>query len=92
MKEKNFLTIKTNKKDGKMKCPICGSELLEVGYPDELGYQRYCCPNDCEFWKTKQWILRARAYELLGVLVFALFFVLALPLALILRIFGRDKK
>ena len=71
-----------------MKCPICKAELLEVGYPDELGYQKYACPNGCEFWKTRRWILRAKACELLGALMFAFFFVLTLPIVLILRIFG----
>ena len=84
MKERKiFKPQKQIRKVGKMKCPICKAELLEVGYPDELGYQKYACPNGCEFW---------RACELLGALIFAFFFVLTLPIALILRIFGRDKK
>ncbi len=30
------------------KCPKCGEELIEVGYPDEFGFQEYKCPNGCE--------------------------------------------
>lgn len=38
-----------------MKCPNCGAELIEVGYPDEIGFQSYRCPNDCKFKPPLSW-------------------------------------
>ena len=47
-------------------CPVCRSKLLEVGYPDEFGFQEYRCPNDCEFSPPVSWrIWNAFGYALI---------------------------
>jgi len=46
-----------------LKCPECGAELLEVGYPDEFGFQKYRCLNDCKFKPPISWkVLNALGY------------------------------
>ena len=67
-----------------MRCPVCGAELVKTGYPDELGYQRYRCPNNCEFWKTLRWKARAFAGDAVGLIVEVGFLLLLLPFALLL--------
>lgn len=39
------------------RCPSCGAKLLEVGYPDETGFQELRCPNDCKFEAPLSWKL-----------------------------------
>ncbi len=63
-----------------MRCPVCGSELVEVGYPDELGFQHYRCPNDCEFEPPLSWKMwNAFGYSVL-ILISVVFLVLMSPL------------
>jgi transposase-like protein len=32
------------------RCPFCGSRLVAVGFPYDVGFQDYVCPRrDCEF-------------------------------------------
>jgi hypothetical protein len=70
-----------------MKCSICGSELQEVGYSDELGYQRYMCRNGCKFWNTLSWRLRVMAGDVTGLFFMLCLLVLSAPLWLPFRVY-----
>jgi len=73
-------------------CPVCKSELVEVGFPDEIGFQHYKCPNECEFdtpllWRIQNYILIA------GWLVtIAIGLLVVLPLWCLVSIFEKIKK
>lgn len=68
------------------KCPICGAELMEVGYPDELGYQRYRCPNGCRFSTPLSWKVRNALTVVAIVLTFAIFIPVSLMVGAVVRL------
>ncbi len=70
-----------------LRCPKCGSELLAEGYPDELGFQRYRCPNGCEFGTPLSW----RIKNAIGVFFVATLMVLMLFVSLAVSVVRRLK-
>ena len=54
-----------------MRCPVCGKELIEVGYPKEF-YREYRCPNGCKFDLPLSWRVR----NAIGVAVTLILFTL----------------
>jgi len=75
-----------------MNCPICSSELLPVGFPDDLGYQTYRCPNGCEFWNTWRWRTRVFLSDLAGLFLWLIVGLIVMPLALTLRVAEKTNK
>jgi len=53
---------------------VCGSKLIEVGYPDEAGFQSYRCPNDCKFEQPLSW----KVWNAIGVTILLLLMILAI--------------
>jgi len=70
------------------KCPICKSELIPVGYPDELGFQKYRCPNGCKFSTPLSWKIHNAVATVVIVALMLFFF---LPVSLIVGAFVRLK-
>jgi len=68
------------------KCPICGSNLLEVGWPDELGFRRYRCPNGCEFETPLSWKVSNAVKSIVVVLVLLLGLVMAIAISVVGRL------
>jgi len=61
-----------------LRCPDCGAELLEVGYPDELGFQKYRCPNGCKFVPPISWkVWNAFGYAIWIVATFSALIILS---------------
>jgi len=68
------------------KCPICKTDLLEEGYPDELGFQRYRCPNGCKFDTPLSWKVQNAVALTITFVAYLFFLFLALLLSLIIKI------
>ena len=63
------------------KCPKCGAELLEVGYPDELGFQRYRCPNNCKFETPLSW----KIHNAVAIFILFIAYLFMIPIAVFVR-------
>lgn len=57
-----------------LSCPVCGNKLVEMGYPDELGFQSYRCPNDCQFEPPFSWKL----WNAIGFVILFLFMIICI--------------
>jgi len=67
------------------KCPVCGEELMEVGYPDELGFQKYKCPNGCKFETPLSW----KIWNAVGVAIFLALLLIGLVISAIVTVARR---
>ena len=77
------------------RCPVCGEELIEVGHPDECGFQAYRCPNDCKFKPPLSW----RVWNAVGLAIYVTLMVITLipmllaeGVATVVRVFRRRVK
>jgi len=68
-----------------MKCPICSSELLEVGYAKDF-VQHYKCPKGCRFDKTLTWKLRSALNHLIAITLTLGMAITLLPLRAMLEL------
>mgnify|MGYP000162150678 FL=1 len=73
------------------KCPICGLELMEVGYPDEIGYQQYRCPNDCKFTAPLSWKIWNAVFMTSWLIVMFIMLLFIIPIWAMSYIAGRIK-
>ena len=67
------------------KCPVCGAELIEVGFPKDF-YQEYRCPNGCEFKPPLSWKIYNASAAVLTVVLYSLsmlLFLLLLPFVIV---------
>jgi len=53
------------------KCPVCGAELIEVGYPVDF-FQEYRCPNGCKFKPPISWKVYNTFATVLTILLFGI--------------------
>jgi len=60
------------------KCPVCGEELIEVGYPKDF-FQEYKCPNGCDFEPPLSWKIQ----DALGIAICFLFAIALIILAVL---------
>jgi hypothetical protein len=60
---------------GSRRCPVCGSELREIGYPKDF-FQYYACPNYCEFETPLSWKVENAIDIIVGFFLLGFFAVL----------------
>ncbi|HDH45020.1 MAG TPA: hypothetical protein ENG66_06500 [Thermococcus sp.] len=69
------------------KCPVCGEELLEVGYPKDF-LQEYRCPNGCRFEAPLSWKIQ-NAFGvfiiILAIIALAIILTAMIPLKMITK-------
>jgi len=63
------------------KCPVCGAELIEVGYPTDF-YQEYKCPNGCKFKQPVSWKIYNAFATVLIIILFSFLTLIFSPVIL----------
>jgi len=69
------------------RCPVCGENLVEVGYPKDF-FQEYRCPNGCSFETPLSWKIKDRftiVFAIVVLLIIVVFVRIATTLAKVRR-------